>query len=103
MRTGRAIFLVSRTARSASAHWALWCCNQAFTDCLLAGVLTSATDSFTLFANALLRRLLEIVAELHFTENAFTLKTLLQNAEGLIDIVVADLYLQKSILTWCVA
>ena len=41
---------------------------------------------------AALGRLLEMAAEFHLTEDAFALHFLFQGAEGLVDIVVADLY-----------
>ncbi len=40
-----------------------------------------------------LGRLLEMLLELHFTENAFTLELFLPNPEGLVDIVVANINL----------
>lgn len=50
----------------------------------------SAAHSFGLLASLLLRRLLEIGARFHFTEQAFALHLLLQCAQGLFDIIVAD-------------
>jgi len=60
----------------------------------LAGELTSATDGFGLLPRLLFRGLLVIIAELHFAENAFALKLLLQGAQRLIHIVIANDYLQ---------
>jgi hypothetical protein len=59
----------------------------------LAGELANTTNSFSLFAGALLRRLFVVVAHLHFTENAFALHLFLKSAERLINIVVANQYL----------
>lgn len=49
-----------------------------------------AAHRFSLFARPTFRGLLEITTQLHFTENPFTLHFLLQRAQGLIDIIVAD-------------
>jgi hypothetical protein len=62
--------------------------SEAFAFFALAFDFASATNGFRLFAGALFRWLLVITTELHFTENAFTLKLFLQNAKGLVDIVV---------------
>jgi hypothetical protein len=66
---------------------------QAFALCTLAGKLANAADSFGLFARTLLGRLFVVVAHLHFAENAFALHLLLESAESLINIVVANQYL----------
>jgi len=80
---------------SVSARRALWRGDQAFADSLFTRVLAGTANGFAFLAHALFRGLLEILPKLHLTENAFALKSLLENAEGLFDIVVADLNLQK--------
>jgi hypothetical protein len=67
--------------------------DQAFALHALAGQLAYAANGLGLFAGALLRRLLVVVAHLHFAEDAFTLHLLLERPEGLIDVVIADEYL----------
>lgn len=61
---------------------------------LALGALTSefasAAHSFGLLASLLFRRLLEIGAGFHFTEQAFALHLLLKGAQGLLDIIVAN-------------
>jgi len=66
----------------------------------LAGQLANATNGFGLFTRTLLRRLFEIVAHLHFTEDAFALHLLLESAESLINVVVADKYLHENPVPW---
>jgi hypothetical protein len=80
-----------KTAESARCRAAA--ADKAFALCALAGQLADATNGFGLFSGALLRRLLVKITHLHFTENAFTLHFLLESAERLIDIVIADKYL----------
>lgn len=60
----------------------------------LAGKLTGTTNGLGLLARLLLGGLLVVVPELHLPENAFALQLLLQRAERLIDIVIANNYLQ---------
>jgi len=79
--------------RSAGARTAA---DEAFALGALASQLANATNSFSLFTRTLLRRLFVIVAHLHFTENAFALHLLLESAESLIDVVVADKYLHEN-------
>ena len=50
------------------------------------------TDGFGPLTLAALGRLFEMAAELHLTEDTLALHFLFQGAEGLIDVVVADLY-----------
>src|SRR5580692_10744986 len=69
---------------------------QAFTLQLLARQLAGAPDCFGLFAHLALGRLFVRPALLHFTEDAFTLHLLLQDAQGLIDVVVAYQYLHEA-------
>ncbi len=71
--------------------------HEAFALSLLASQLASATNRLGLLANALLRGLLVEVAHLHLTEDAFPLKLLLESAESLIDVVVANEYLHRMI------
>ncbi len=56
----------------------------------LAREFAGAAHGFRLLAGLLLRRLLEIGARFHFTEQAFALHLLFQRAQGLLDIIVAD-------------
>ena len=56
----------------------------------LASKFASAAHSFCLLASLLLRRLFEMRAGFHFPEKTLTLHLLLQCAQGLFDIVVAD-------------
>ncbi len=58
----------------------------------LAEQLAVPAHGFRALALAALGRLLEMAAEFHFTEDALALHFLFQGAEGLIDVVVADLY-----------
>lgn len=60
----------------------------------LAGELTGTTDGFGLLPRLLFRRLLVIIAQLHFAEDAFALKLLLKRTKRLIHIVIANDYLQ---------
>src|SRR4051812_773056 len=69
--------------------------NQPLADGILPRCLARTANGFALLAHALFRRLFVIAAELHFTEHALALKTLLQHAERLIDIVVANENLQE--------
>jgi hypothetical protein len=71
---------------------------QAFALQLLAGELALAANGFGLFAGALLGRLFESAARLHFPEQAFPLHLLLEHAERLIDVVIPDENLQNDIL-----
>lgn len=77
---------------------ASWCRRAATTDKAfalraLARKLANSANGFCLFASALLRRLLIKITHFHFAKNAFALHLLLQSAERLIDIVIADKYL----------
>lgn len=63
---------------------------QAFALGALAGKLPCAANGFSLLASLLLRRLFVMRAEFHFPEDAFALHFLLERAEGLIDVIVAD-------------
>ena len=59
----------------------------------LALQLTGTANGFTPFTGSLFAGLFVGTAELHFTEDAFTLHLLFQHLEGLIDVVVTDEYL----------
>ena len=63
---------------------------EAFALQALALKLTGATDSFGLLTGPLFRRLFVGATQLHFTEDAFPLHFLLQDLQGLIDVVVAN-------------
>lgn len=65
---------------------------------LLAGELAGAADCFRPFADFSLRRLFVMAAKLYLAEQPFALHLLLQNLEGLVDIVVADEYLHAAFL-----
>ena len=71
-------------------------CDQTFALCTLACQLANTTNSFCLLASTLLRRLFVIVAHLHFAKNAFALHLLLESAESLVNIVIADKYLHEN-------
>ncbi|OJY01351.1 MAG: hypothetical protein BGP07_11805 [Rhizobiales bacterium 63-22] len=75
-----------RSTRAATA-------DETFALGAFAGQLTGAANSLGLFAGALFGRLFVVATHLHFTEDAFTLHLLLESAESLIDIVIADEYL----------
>ena len=64
----------------------------------LAGQLAGAADSLSLFASALHRGLLIVIAQLHFMENALALQLFLERLEGLIDIIVANENLHSDVL-----
>ncbi|TDR34446.1 hypothetical protein DES43_11452 [Aquamicrobium defluvii] len=68
--------------------------NQTFANGKLASGLSGAADGFSLFTAAALGWFLIGAARLHFTENAFALQFLLEDPEGLIDVVVTNEYLQ---------
>ena len=59
------------------------------------GCAPSAAHGSGLFAGALLARLLVVAAQLHFAIHTFTLQLLLERAEGLVDIVIANHDLHK--------
>ena len=60
----------------------------------LAGQLAGAAHGLGLLARLLLGRLLVVVPQLHFAEDAFALQLLLQRAQRLVNIVIANNYLQ---------
>src|SRR4029078_2033063 len=61
----------------------------------LALELARPADRGRLFARALLARLLVVAAQLHLAVHALALQLLLERAQGLLDIVVADDDLHK--------
>ncbi len=61
-----------------------------FTLCFFTRQFTGTANGFRLLARFLHGRLLEMLPKLHFTENAFTLKFLLQGTKRLIDVVIAN-------------
>ncbi|UOA29280.1 hypothetical protein DSM107133_04041 (plasmid) [Pseudosulfitobacter sp. DSM 107133] len=63
---------------------------HAFTFQFLTRQLARPTDRFSLLSRFFLRRLLEMLLQLHFTEHAFALKLFLQDPKGLINIIVAN-------------
>jgi hypothetical protein len=63
---------------------------EAFTLGALAGQLTGAAHGFRLFAGALFRGLLVMIAALHFAESAFPLHLLFERLQRLVDVVVAN-------------
>jgi len=68
--------------------------DQAFALGLLPGGLPRAPDGFRLLPGLALRRFFIGLATLHLAKNALALHLLFQHPEGLIDIVVANEYLQ---------
>ena len=73
-------------------------CDRAVEDRLLAGHLAGPTQRLAFFASRLLGRFFVKATAFHFTKNALTLHLFLQDAEGLVDIVVADKNLQLTFL-----
>ena len=71
-----------------------WSRQAAFALGALAGQLASTTNGFSFLASLLLRGLFVIVTKLHFAENAFALQLLLQCTKCLVNIVIANNYLQ---------
>tara|TARA_B100000408_G_C10122268_1_gene150631 strand:+ start:145 stop:522 length:378 start_codon:yes stop_codon:yes gene_type:complete len=64
----------------------------------LALQLAGAANGSGLFAGALLARLFEVTTQLHFAINALTLQLLLESPESLVDIVIANDDLHKTLL-----
>jgi hypothetical protein len=88
------------SAESAPRRRALgaWLGRQTFALSLLARCLAGAADCFALLAGALLGGLLISPPALHLAKQAFALKLLFQDFEGLFDVVVSDEYLQGVLL-----
>jgi hypothetical protein len=70
--------------------------NQPFALRLLAGGLACAADRFALLPRRLFRWLLVKSSTLHLTEDAIPLHLLFEDPQSLIDVVVADEYLQET-------
>jgi hypothetical protein len=70
--------------------------NQAFALGQLPSGLPRASDGFRLLARLAFRRFFIRPAALHLAKNALALQLLFKNPKGLIDIVVANEYLQNS-------
>ena len=62
----------------------------------LARQLASAANGLGLLPSLLFGRLLVVVAQLHFTEDAFALQLFLQCAQRLVYVIIANDYLQRS-------
>src|SRR5665213_3980780 len=60
----------------------------------LARQLAGAANGFSLFASAALRWLFVVIVELHLAEKPLALHLLFESLERLIDVVVANKYLQ---------
>src|SRR5262245_688898 len=69
--------------------------DQAFALSLFPGSLARTSNGFCLLAGLALRRFFIRLATLHFTKNALALHLLFEHPESLIDIVVANEYLQN--------
>jgi hypothetical protein len=79
------------------------CLEHTFALCLLARQFARTADRFSFLACFFLGRLFEMLLELHFTKNAFTLQLFLQSAERLIYIVVTNTNLHvvfTTFLSW---
>ena len=73
-----------------------WSGQAAFTLGALASQLAGTTNGLSLLTRLLLRGLLVVVAQLHFAEDAFALQLFLQRAQRLINVIIANDYLQRS-------
>ncbi len=71
-------------------------CQKTLALSALAGELAGAANGLGLLPCLLLGRLLVVVPQLHFAENALALKLLFKRAKRLIHIVIANDYLQRS-------
>ena len=67
-----------------------WILEKTFALRFFARQLAGTANGLGLFAGTLLRRFLEMLPKLHFTEHAFALQLLFQGTKRLIDIVVAN-------------
>ena len=86
-------------ARTSGLTWTRGRCRSgqaAFALQTLACQLAGATNGLGLLASLLLRGLLVVVAQLHLTEDAFALQLLLERAQRLINVIIANDYLQRS-------
>ncbi|SOR28357.1 protein of unknown function [Methylorubrum extorquens] len=84
------------TARSAGTGLRLRSGDQALADRGLAGLLAGAADSLGLLTRLAHGGLLVGLALLHLAEDALALHLLLEDAERLIDVVIANEYLQRN-------
>ena len=75
--------------------------DEPLTDGLLAHSFAGATHRFAFFTRRLGRRLFMEAASLRFAKDAFALRPFLQDAESLVDIVVAGKYLQNKSFCVC--
>lgn len=66
---------------------------HAFALGLFTSQLARTANGLSLLTRAFDRGFFVMLPKLHFPKHTFTLKFLLQGAEGLIDVVVANLYL----------
>src|SRR5260370_10950863 len=66
---------------------------------LLASELAGAADCFSLFSVRFFGRLLIKSSALHLAKNAFALHFLLEYPQSLVDVVVANEYLQETFLS----
>ncbi len=83
------------------ARWELffrWRGDQSFPNSLLAGKLAGSPDGLGPFSRFSFRWLFVRTPLLHFSKDAFALHFLFENAESLIDVVIADEYLQFCVL-----
>ena len=85
-----------RTTGLAGTCRSSWGGQAAFALQTLASQLAGTTDGLGLLASLLFRGLLVVVPELHLPENAFALQLLLQRAQRLINVIIANDYLQRS-------
>ena len=76
------------------------CLEHTLALCFLARQLPGPTDRFGLLACFLDGRLLEMLLELHFAEDALALQLFLQGPKGLVDVVVAYAYLHVVFTTF---
>src|SRR5689334_21201726 len=76
--------------RSTRPQDLLWCGNQSFPYCLLPRAFAGAPYCFRLFTVGPFRWLFIGPSELHFAKHAFALHLLFQDAERLVDVVLAD-------------
>jgi hypothetical protein len=67
---------------------------------LLASELAGPADRFTPFPRRFFGRLLVKSPTLHLAKNAFALHFLLENSQSLVDVVVANEYLQETFLSY---
>jgi hypothetical protein len=86
----------ARTSGLTGTRYRRWSGQAAFALQALASQLTGAAHGLGLLASLLLRGLLVVVAQLHLTEDAFALQLLLERAQRLINVIIANDYLQRS-------